>query len=56
MKSGHLTDADAFVWQVSCVSNSFQQPVEPVVSQEDQETHTNLQENPSNGISYGSTG
>lgn len=37
-----------------CVSNFFAQPVEPVVSQEE-ESHTSLQENPSNGNHYGST-
>lgn len=54
---GHLTEADCICvsLQVSCVSNSFEQPVDPVVSQDDQETHTSLQENPTNGITYGST-
>lgn len=41
--------------QVACVSNFFEQPVEPVVSQEEDESHTSLQENPSNGNHYGST-
>ena len=44
--------------QVFCVSNFFAQPVEPVVSQEEEEeeaSHTSLQENPSNGNHYGST-
>lgn len=49
-----LPTLDAFIWQVFCVSNAFEQPADPVASQEEQETHTNLQENPSNGISYGS--
>lgn len=41
--------------QVACVSNFFEQPVEPVVSQEEDESHSSLQENPSNGNHYGST-
>lgn len=41
--------------QVSCVSNSFEQPVDPGALQDEQETHANLQENPTNGITYGST-
>ena len=37
------------------MSDSFEQPADPVVSQEEQETQSNLQETPSNGINYGST-
>lgn len=40
---------------VFCVSNFFEQPVDPVVSQEEDSSHTSLQENPSNGNHYGST-
>lgn len=41
--------------QVFCVSNFFEQPVDPVVSQEEEASHTSLQENPPNGNHYGST-
>lgn len=37
------------------MSNFFEQPVEPVVSQEEEASHTSLQENPANGNHYGST-
>lgn len=53
MRPGQLTGAS--VRQVSCVSNSFQQPADPVVSQEEEETRASLQETPPNGINYGST-
>ncbi|KAI9536362.1 hypothetical protein NQZ68_034258 [Dissostichus eleginoides] len=40
---------------VVCVSNFFEQPVGPVVCQEEEATHTSLQEHPANGNHYGST-
>ncbi|XP_056274836.1 phospholipid phosphatase 1-like [Pseudoliparis swirei] len=40
---------------VFCVSNFFEQPVDPVVSQEEEASHTSFQENPPNGNHYGST-
>uniref|UniRef100_A0A674NJN9 Phospholipid phosphatase 1 n=1 Tax=Takifugu rubripes TaxID=31033 RepID=A0A674NJN9_TAKRU len=52
--AGLLLGALAAVFTVSCVSNSFEQPVDPVALQDKQETHANLQENPTNGITYGS--
>lgn len=41
--------------QVVCVSNFFEQPMGPVVCQEEEATHTSLQEHPANGNHYGST-
>uniref|UniRef100_A0A8C5H7E6 Phospholipid phosphatase 1 n=1 Tax=Gouania willdenowi TaxID=441366 RepID=A0A8C5H7E6_GOUWI len=56
----HWTDVLAGLLQgaivaVFSVSNFFEQPVEPVVSQEEGASHTSLQDNPSNGNHYGST-
>ncbi|XP_072243780.1 phospholipid phosphatase 1-like [Leuresthes tenuis] len=55
--AGLLQGGSVAVFTVFCVSNFFAQPVEPVVSQEEEEeaSHTSLQENPSNGNHYGST-
>lgn len=41
--------------QVFCVSNCFTQPVDPVVSQEEEASPTSLQENPSHANHYGTT-
>lgn len=51
------SDPFSCLLQVFCVTNFFAQPVEPVVSQEEEEeaSHTSLQDNPSNGNHYGST-
>lgn len=61
----HLKNTSTFIYlftffslaflQVFCVSNFFEQPVDPVVSQEEEASHTTLQESPSNGNHYGST-
>ncbi|XP_015232589.1 PREDICTED: lipid phosphate phosphohydrolase 1-like [Cyprinodon variegatus] len=53
--AGLLQGGSVAVFTVFCVSNFFSQPVEPVVSQEEEASHTSLQDNPSNGNHYGST-
>ncbi|XP_012725521.2 phospholipid phosphatase 1 [Fundulus heteroclitus] len=53
--AGLLQGGLVAVFTVFCVANFFSQPVEPVVSQEEDAPHTSLQENPNNGNHYGST-
>ncbi|XP_070759782.1 phospholipid phosphatase 1-like [Enoplosus armatus] len=53
--AGLLQGGLVAILTVFCVSNFFEQPVDPVVSQEEEASHTSLQENPSNGNHYGST-
>lgn len=52
--AGLLQGGSVAVFTVFCVSNFFSQPVEPVVSQEEDVPHTSLQEN-LNSNHYGST-
>ncbi|KAM4616266.1 phospholipid phosphatase 1-like [Polymixia lowei] len=56
--AGLLQGAVVAVLTVFFVSDFFKQPVEPVAIQEEEEeeaSHTSLQDNPSNGNHYGST-
>ncbi|XP_029016697.1 phospholipid phosphatase 1-like [Betta splendens] len=53
--AGLLQGAAVAVFTVSCVSNWFTQPVDPVVSQQEEASPTSLQENPSNANHYGTT-
>ncbi|XP_061585377.1 phospholipid phosphatase 1-like [Cololabis saira] len=53
--AGLLQGGLVAVFTVVCVSNYFSQPVDPVVSQAEEISHTSLQENPPNGNHYGST-
>ncbi|XP_030593192.1 phospholipid phosphatase 1-like isoform X1 [Archocentrus centrarchus] len=53
--TGLLQGGLVAVLTVFCVTNFFAQPAEPVVSQEEDTSHTSLQDNPSNGNHYGST-
>uniref|UniRef100_A0A667ZPD3 Phospholipid phosphatase 1 n=1 Tax=Myripristis murdjan TaxID=586833 RepID=A0A667ZPD3_9TELE len=54
--AGLLEGGIVAVLTVFCVSGFFKQPVAPEVTQEEEEaSHTSLQDNPSNGNHYGST-
>lgn len=53
--TGFLQGAVVAVLTAVFVSDSFKQPVFPEVIDEDESSHTSLQESPSNGNHYGST-
>ncbi|XP_068166550.1 phospholipid phosphatase 1-like [Antennarius striatus] len=53
--TGLLVGGLVAILTVFCVTSFFKQPVGPVISQEEQTSHTNLPESPSNGNHYGST-
>ncbi|XP_071394581.1 phospholipid phosphatase 1-like isoform X2 [Centroberyx affinis] len=53
--AGLLQGAVVAALTVFFVSDFFKQPVDPVVTQEEEASHTSLQDNPSNGNHYGST-
>ncbi|KAM7415990.1 hypothetical protein PAMA_018185 [Pampus argenteus] len=53
--AGLLQGGLVAILTVSCVSNFFEQPADPVVSQEEEDSHSMTQENPSNVNHYGST-
>ncbi|XP_068616777.1 phospholipid phosphatase 1-like [Brachionichthys hirsutus] len=52
---GLLVGGSVAILTVVCATSFFKQPVGRVVSQEEQASHTSLQESPSNGNHYGST-
>lgn len=55
--AGLLQGGLVAILNVVCVTNFFEQPIDPVVSPEEEEsaTHTSLQDNPSRDNHYGST-